>query len=169
MDLLDRTLSRLEEILVSALLVSATLLTFTQVVTRYGFGTTLSWGEELIINMLIWAGLIGSSLALRMGIHIGVDIFVKKFPPSVAKALTLLALTLGLGFCVTLAVLSVRFVIFLMSSGQTSIGLDIPMWIPYLCLPITFLLMTWRYLQIIGRCWRDEPLYRGEISVEEIR
>jgi len=169
MDLLDRTLSRLEEILVSVLLVSATLLTFTQVVTRYGFGTTLPWGEELIINMLIWAGLIGSSLALRMGIHIGVDIFVKKFPPHIAKALTLLALTLGLGFCVTLAVLSVRFVIFLMSSGQTSIGLDIPMWIPYLCLPIAFLLMTWRYLQIIGRCWRDEPLYQGEISVEEIR
>ena len=169
MELLDRALSRLEEILVSALLVAASLLTFTQVVTRYGFGTTLSWGEELIINMLIWAGLIGSSLALRMGIHIGVDVFVKKFPPAVAKALTLLALALGLGFCVTLAVLSIRFVIFLTSSGQMSIGLDIPMWIPYLCLPIAFLLMTWRYLQIVGRCWRDEPLYVGEISVEEIR
>ena len=169
MDLLDRALSRLEEILVSALLIAASLLTFTQVVTRYGFGTTLSWGEELIINMLIWAGLIGSSLALRMGIHIGVDIFVKKFPPPVAKALTLVALGLGLGFCVTLAVLSIRFVNFLMSSGQMSIGLDIPMWIPYLCLPIAFLLMTWRYLQIIGRCWRNQPLYVGEISVEEIR
>ena len=169
MDLLDRALSRLEEILVSALLIAASLLTFTQVVTRYGFGTTLSWGEELIINMLIWAGLIGSSLALRMGIHIGVDIFVKKFPPPVAKALTLVALGLGLGFCVTLAVLSIRFVIFLMSSGQMSIGLEIPMWIPYLCLPIAFGLMTWRYLQILGRCWRDQPLYVGEISVEEIR
>jgi C4-dicarboxylate transporter DctQ subunit len=169
MDLLDRALSRLEEIAVSVLLVAATLLTFTQVITRYALGTTLSWGEELIINMLIWAGLIGSSLALRMGIHIGVDLFVKKFPPRVAKALTLLALTLGLGFCVSLAVLSVRFVIFLMSSGQMSIGLDIPMWIPYLCLPIAFGLMTLRYLQIIGRCWHDQPLYQGEIRVEEIR
>ncbi len=169
MDLLDRALSRLEEILVSVLLIAASLLTFTQVVTRYGFGTTLSWGEELIINMLIWAGLIGSSLALRMGIHIGVDIFVKKFPPPVAKALTLVALGLGLGFCAVLAVLSIRFVNFLMSSGQMSIGLDIPMWIPYLCLPIAFVLMTWRYLQIIGRCWRDEPLHQGDISVEEIR
>jgi C4-dicarboxylate transporter DctQ subunit len=169
MGLLDRALSRLEEILVSALLVAASLLTFTQVVTRYGFGTTLSWGEELIINMLIWAGLIGSSLALRLGIHIGVDVFVRKFPPRVAKALTLLALALGLGFCLTLAVLSVRFVKFLMSSGQMSIGLEIPMWIPYLCLPIAFGLMTLRYLQIIGRCWRDQPLYEGEFSVEEIR
>src|SRR6266511_3153759 len=154
MDLLDRALSRLEEILVCSLLVAACLLTFTQVVTRYGFGTTLSWGEELIINMLIWAGLIGSSLALRMGIHIGVDVFVKKFPPRVAKALT---------------VLSVRFVIFLMSSGQMSIGLEIPMWIPYLCLPIAFGLMALRYLQIISRCWHDQPLHRGEISVEELQ
>ena len=169
MDLLNRALSRLEEILVSVLLVAATLLTFTQVVTRYGLGTTLSWGEELIINMLIWAGLIGSSLALRMGMHIGVDIFIKKFPPPVAKALTLLGLGLGLGFCAVLAVLSIRFVRFQMSSGQMSSGLEIPMWIPYLCLPIAFGLMTIRYLQIIGRCWRDQPLYEGDIRVEEIR
>src|SRR6266542_6565626 len=168
MDVLGRVLNRLEEILVSVLLIIASLLTFTQVVMRYVLGTTFSWGEELIINLLIWAGLIGSSLALRMGIHIGVDIFVQKFPPRVAKALTLLGLGLGLAFCLTLAVLSVRFVIFLMSSGQMSIGLEIPMWIPYLCLPIAFGLMALRYLQIISRCWHDQPLHRGEISVEEI-
>jgi TRAP-type C4-dicarboxylate transport system permease small subunit len=167
--LLARALDRLEEILVSVLLVAASLLTFVQVVMRYGLGTTFPWGEELIINMLIWGGLIGSSLALRMGIHIGVDIFVKKFPPPVAKALTLLGLGLGLGFCAILAVLSVRFVLFQMRGGQMSIGLEIPMWIPYLCLPIAFGLMTIRFLQIIGRCWRDQPLYQGDISVEEIR
>jgi C4-dicarboxylate transporter DctQ subunit len=169
MDLLDRALSRVEEIVVSFLLVAAALLTFTQVVTRYGFGTTLSWGEELIINMLIWSGLIGSSLALRMGIHIGVDVFVKKFPPRVAKALTLISLGLGLAFCAVLSVLSIRFVVFQMSGGQMSIGLEIPMWIPYLCLPIAFLLMTLRYLQIIVRCWRDQRLFEGEISVEEVQ
>jgi TRAP-type C4-dicarboxylate transport system permease small subunit len=169
MDLLDRVLSRIEEVLVSVFLSAASLLTFIQVVTRYGFGTTLSWGEELIINLLIWAGLIGSALALRMGIHIGVDVFIKKFPPPVAKALTLVGLGLGLAFCVTLTALSVRFVIFLVSSGQMSIGLEIPMWIPYLCLPIAFVLMSLRYLQIIGRCWRDQPLHEGEIGVEEIR
>jgi C4-dicarboxylate transporter DctQ subunit len=169
MDVLGRVLNRLEEILVSVLLIIASLLTFTQVVMRYVLGTTFSWGEELIINLLIWAGLIGSSLALRMGIHIGVDIFVQKFPPRVAKALTLLGLGLGLGFCGVLAVLSIRFVLFQMRSGQMSIGLEIPMWIPYLCLPIAFVLMTLRFLQIIGRCWRDRPLYEGDISVEEIR
>lgn len=169
MGLLDRVLSRIEEILVCVLLVAASLLTFIQVVMRYGLGTTFSWGEELIINMLIWGGLIGSSLALRMGIHIGVDVFVKKFPPRVAKALTLLALTISLGFCAVLAVLSIRFVIFQMGGGQTSIGLDIPMWIPYLCLPIAFGLMTLRYVQIIGRCLRDQPLYEGKISAEEVR
>ena len=169
MDVLGRVLNRLEEILVSVLLIIASLLTFTQVIMRYVLGTTFSWGEELIINLLIWAGLIGSSLALRMGIHIGVDIFVRKFPPRVAKALTLLGLGLGLGFCGVLAVLSIRFVLFQMGSGQMSIGLEIPMWIPYLCLPIAFVLMTLRFLQIIGRCWRDQPLYEGDISVEEIR
>lgn len=169
MGILDRALSRFEEILVSLLLVIASLLTFTQVVMRYGMGKSFPWAEELIINLLIWAGLIGSSLALRMGIHIGVDIFVQKFRPSVAKALTLLGLTLGLLFCLILAVLSVRFVVFLSGSGQMSIGLDIPMWILYLCLPIAFGLMSFRYLQIMGRCWGNRPLYEGEISHAEVR
>jgi C4-dicarboxylate transporter, DctQ subunit len=168
-DLLDRVLSRLEEVVVFSFLCIASVLTFVQVVMRYGFGTTFSWGEELIINLLIWAGLIGSSLALRMGIHIGVDVFVQKFPPRVAKALTLAALGLTLGFCAVLAWLSVRFVVFQMSGGQMSIGLEIPMWIPYLCLPIAFTLMSIRAVQIIVRCWRDEPLYEGEISAEEVR
>ena len=166
---MGRALSRFEEILVSLLLVVASLLTFTQVVMRYGLGMTFPWAEELIINLLIWAGLIGSSLALRMGVHIGVDIFVKKFPPPVAKALTILGLGLGLGFCAVLAVLSVRFVIFLMGSGQMSIGLDIPMWIPYLCLPITFVLMSIRFSQIVARCWHDRPLFEGEIRQDEVR
>lgn len=169
MGILDRALSRLEEILVSLFLAVASLLTFTQVVMRYGIGTTFPWAEELIINLLIWAGLIGSSLALRMGIHIGVDVFVQKFRPSVAKALTLLGLALGLGFCLILAVLSIRFVVFVSGSGQMSIGLEIPMWILYLCLPITFLLMTIRFLQIIARCVGDRALYEGEITRAEVR
>jgi C4-dicarboxylate transporter, DctQ subunit len=167
--LLGRALDRLEEVVVSVLLVAATLLTFLQVVMRYGFGSTFSWGEELIINMLIWAGLIGSSLALRMGIHIGVDVFVKKFPLRVAKALTLLSLALGLAFCLVLAVLSVKFVMFLMDSGQMSSSLDIPMWILYLCLPIAFTLMTLRFVEILARCWGDRPLHEGDVSVEEVR
>lgn len=169
MGILDRALSRLEEILVSLFLAVASLLTFTQVVMRYGLGRSFSWAEELIINLLIWAGLIGSSLALRMGIHIGVDVFVQKFRPSVAKALTLLGLMLGLIFCVVLAVLSVRFVVFLAGSGQMSIGLEIPMWILYLCLPIAFGLMSIRFLQIIGRCASDRPLFEGEITQVEVR
>ena len=169
MDLLDRVLSRLEEVVVSSFLCIASLLTFVQVVMRYGFGTTFPWGEELIINLLIWAGLIGSSLALRMGIHIGVDVFIKKFPRPVAKALTLIGLGLTLGFCLVLAWLSVRFVVFQMSGGQMSIGLEIPMWIPYLCLPIAFVLMSIRAVEIILRCWRDQPLHVGEITAEDIR
>ncbi len=169
MDFLDRALSRFEEILVSLFLAVASLLTFTQVVMRYGLGKTFPWAEELTINLLIWAGLIGSSLALRMGIHIGVDVFIQKFRLSVAKALTLLGLTLGLIFCLVLAVLSVRFVVFLAGSGQMSIGLEIPMWTLYLCLPITFGLMSIRFLQIIGRCASDRPLYEGEITQAEVR
>lgn len=169
MGILDRALSRLEEILVSLFLAVASLLTFTQVVMRYGLGRSFSWAEELIINLLIWAGLIGSSLALRMGIHIGVDVFVQKFRPSVAKALTLLGVTLGLIFCVVLTGLSVRFVVFLAGSGQMSIGLEIPMWILYLCLPIAFGLMSIRFLQILGRCASDRPMYEGGITQAEVR
>ncbi len=169
MGTLDRVLSRFEEILVSLLLAVASLLTFTQVVMRYGIGKTFPWAEELIINMLIWAGLIGSSLALRMGIHIGVDVFVQKFERRVAKVLTLLGLTLGMAFCSVLAVLSIRFVIFLSGSGQMSIGLEIPMWILYLCLPIAFILMSIRFLQIMVRCLSDRPLYEGEITQVDVR
>lgn len=92
-------INRIEETIISLLLVSMTLLVFTEVILRFGFGTGLSWGQELTLHLSAWFVLFGISYGLKVGAHIGVDAFVRLFPPPVQRILSSIAILLCLVYC----------------------------------------------------------------------
>ncbi|HIJ22637.1 MAG: TRAP transporter small permease [Gammaproteobacteria bacterium] len=94
-----RYLNKIEEGIISILLVAMTLLVFIEVVLRFGFGTGLSWGQELTLHLSAWFVLFGISYGLKVGAHISVDAFVKLFSPAVQRLLSLLAISLALSYC----------------------------------------------------------------------
>ena len=49
-----RIINQIEEAILSLLLVAMTLLVFVEVVLRFGFGTGLSWGQELTLHLSAW-------------------------------------------------------------------------------------------------------------------
>ena len=94
-----RLINRLEKGIISLLLVGMTLLVFVEVVLRFGFGTGLSWGQELTLHLSAWFVLFGISYGLKVGVHINVDAFVRLFPPLGRRLLALLAIILSLAYC----------------------------------------------------------------------
>ena len=42
------------------------------------------------------------------------------------------------------------------ATGQRSPSLEAPMWIFYLAVPVGGLLMTYRFLRVLGQTWRRE-------------
>ena len=50
-----------------------------QVLSRYILKNPSAWTEELAAFLLVWAGLLGSCIALRQKAHLGIDYFVEKF------------------------------------------------------------------------------------------
>ena len=67
------------------------LLTAADVVMRYGFNAPLAWAFDLVTHYMLVASFFFSfSIALRLGEHVAVDFFVRKFHPvgrRVARAL----------------------------------------------------------------------------------
>lgn len=94
-----RLINKVEEAIISLLLVAMTLLVFAEVVMRFGFGTGLSWGQELTLHLSAWFVLFGISYGLKVGAHIGVDAFVRLFTPTGQRVLTFLAIVLCLVYC----------------------------------------------------------------------
>ena len=62
-----RVLHRLEENIIVFLLVAMTLLVFTDVVMRFGFGTGLIWSQELTLYLSAWFVMFGISYGLKVG------------------------------------------------------------------------------------------------------
>ncbi|PIE83347.1 MAG: C4-dicarboxylate ABC transporter permease [Candidatus Contendobacter odensis] len=94
-----RLINKAEEAIISLLLVATTLLVFIEVVMRFGFGTGLTWGQELTLHMSAWFVLFGTSYGLKVGAHIGVDAFVRTFSRAGQRLLTLVAVSLCLIYC----------------------------------------------------------------------
>jgi TRAP-type C4-dicarboxylate transport system permease small subunit len=77
---IDRTVLRMEGLVVAALVAAMTVMVFAQVIFRYVFGNSLVWSEELARYLFVWVTMIGASAAVSLGQHYGLDIVVKPLP-----------------------------------------------------------------------------------------
>lgn len=100
--MLGQAVNELEETLIALILGAMTIITFVNVVLRYGFNTGLTWGLEVTLFLFAWLVLFGISYAVKVTAHLGVDALVNVFPPHVRKTLALIAAALCLIYAVLL-------------------------------------------------------------------
>ena len=98
---LGRFVNELEETAIALLLGGMTLITFINVVLRYGFNTGIIWGLELVTFLFAWLVLFGASYAVKVTAHLGVDVVVNLFGPHRRRTFALIS---GL-ICISYAVL----------------------------------------------------------------
>jgi TRAP-type C4-dicarboxylate transport system permease small subunit len=180
---LNRILDRLEEWIIATLIGAATIVTFVAVVHRYGASNSaalarwaaahhlvllhdaadwvyinlaalhLSWAQELATYMFVWMAKFGAALGVRTGIHVGVDVFVKKLSPAARKPVIVFALLCGALFTGVIGTLGAVYV-YELDPDQVSPELEWPSWIIYLCIPLGSYLMCYRFLQVMWRYLR---------------
>jgi len=177
---LDRILDRLEEWIIAVLIAAATCITFVSVVHRYGASNSvtlanwaqahglvwlsdaadwvyvslaainLSWAQELATYMFVWMAKFGAALGVRTGIHVGVDVFVKRLSPAARTPVIVFALACGALFTGVIGTLGAVYV-YELDADQVSPELEWPSWIIYLCIPLGSYLMCFRFLQVMWR------------------
>lgn len=92
----------LEESIIAILLATITLVSFIQVIARYGFNSGWGGALEFTSIMFAWMILFGMSYGIRIGAHLGVDALIRKFPKPLFKACALLGALCGLAYGVVL-------------------------------------------------------------------
>lgn len=158
---------RAEEFVLVITMLVMVFIIFFQATSRYILGTSLSWGSELAQYLHVWQIWIGASLAVRMHAHISVDIFINLFPIKVKKVLQTIGLLCWFIFASFLAYEGTKYVLNVLSSGQISPSLHVPMWIPYLAIPIGGLLMCLRLIQRFYFLVTDhEDFYKDEEEIQ---
>ena len=59
-----------------------------QVLLRYGFNTSLDWGEDMARMLFVWTMFMAIPLGVRDGAHIGIELVVRRLPLAPQRALT---------------------------------------------------------------------------------
>ncbi len=175
--------NRFEENVVATLMALITIVSFVQVVARYGFNT--GWGGALEFTRILFAWLIlfGMSYALKINAHLGVDAFIRMLPKNLFRIVAIFGAVCCLLYAVIL--ISATWLEFFGANSKggavdywskmfkLGIGLDdlrypewvqnsfgvqerVQRWIAYLILPIGLGLFAFRSLQAIVAIWRGE-------------
>ncbi|SDO70918.1 C4-dicarboxylate transporter, DctQ subunit [Lutimaribacter pacificus] len=116
--IIGRAVNEIEETAIAILLGAMTIVTFVNVVLRYGvnsrFGrwfegvlgvdlpTGLIWGLEATTFLFAWLVLFGVSYAVKVTANLGVDALITVFPPQVRRALALIAAAICVAYAALL-------------------------------------------------------------------
>jgi C4-dicarboxylate transporter DctQ subunit len=164
-------IDRLEEILISVLLGVATILVFAQVVARYVFNTGITWAPELVQHFFLWTVMIGASYGFKHGVHLGVDVLMKKLPQTQRRIMALIAVVISFGFTAYMGYLSFFYVHDAYKMELLTVDLEIPQWIPHLALPFGFAMISIRLVQVFFWVYTGRMINvstSGELDSESI-
>lgn len=126
-----------------------TLLIFIQVILRYVFNSSLHWSEELARYVFIWQIWLGTSIAMKTDEHIRMDMLGNKLNERGKMILSIISNSLMLLFCLFLVCYGSELVHSMMRRGISSPALRIPMWVVYLALPASQLIVGMRLISRI--------------------
>jgi C4-dicarboxylate transporter DctQ subunit len=153
---LDRALARLEEGLVALLLAGMTLLTFAQVVARYGFDAGWVWSLEATTTMFGALLMVGASYAMREHAHMNVDALVRALPPRWRRAATLLAVALCFAYLGLMVWGGWQLTAHLRELGTDARDLPVKRWVIMSMVPLGFALLGLRLGQAAAQVLRGE-------------
>jgi TRAP-type C4-dicarboxylate transport system permease small subunit len=134
----DRVLIRVNRWAVIAMLAAMAAMVFANVALRFLTDHSILWVEEASRYLMIWLTFLGAGLVLRYGGHVGIDTLQGALPlqaPWIRAAI----FALLLAFFATMLWLGARYT--LLTWGQTTPVLEIPIGAVYLAMPIGFALM----------------------------
>jgi len=146
-----RLVNKLEEAIISLLLVVMTLLVFWEVILRFGFGTGVSWGQEATLHLSAWFVLFGASYGLKVGAHIGVDAFVRLFSSVGQRVLTGTAVILSLIYCGLFLYGSWVYLAKMQMIGIELEDIEVQTWVAHSILIIGFTFLAIRLLELLWR------------------
>lgn len=133
--------AEIEKIVISAVLVVVTAITFVNVVIRKLSETSLpvtqfAWTEELVINLFVLLIMLGCALAAREGSLISLSLIYDRLKTGGKKAFIAVITLASLVFWILLIKTGFEKVANQMASGKQTPSLDWPEWVFTIFLPI---------------------------------
>ena len=124
----------------AVMLVAIVVINAANVVGRYVFSSPFSWGEEVMLFLMIASIFLSAPAVTWDGANIRMDILARALPVGVRRVLEALADLVSLAVAALLVYASVPIIEQLIAFDQHSQAADIPMALPQGAIPLGFAL-----------------------------
>lgn len=148
-------LCKIENAIIAVCFIVMTAAAFAQVVNRNLIGAGISWFDELARYCMVYMTLLATEAGLRDGSQISITAVTDKMPPALKRVVQIIVKVVIIGFSCTIFWSSLTIIKKQILSGQVSAGLSLPMWLPYLALPIAFSLIAIVQLYCLGLLFKS--------------
>ena len=138
-----------EEIILVIAFAVITAITFLNVVMRNIAGVSISFTEEITINLLVLITFLGAAVGVRKYAHLGFTLVFEKGNATVKLFIVFFTGIIGLLLFGVLCWYGIEMVQFQMKMGQKTPALGMPQWILSLGLPIGAFMCAIRTVQVI--------------------
>ena len=130
-----------------------------QIAGRYLFNFSIDWTAETATFAQIWMVLLAAGLAMKEKLHVSVDALTHWLPVPALRGL-IIVVAIACGWFLWQAIAGSLALIDI-GRIQASPVLQIPMWIPYLSLPVGLAYFGLELLMAMLEKWRDPTAQRS--------
>ncbi len=156
--------TRLTEGAVAILLAMMSFLVAVEVFLRYVVGTSLFFSEELARFLFVWVSFLAASLAVRSGVHVGLEFFVQRLSPLARRRLAILVQAPVLAFLAMVVITGIAMVVD--SAGERSATLGVQMSWARAAIPVGGALMVLQVLDALARLRSGEAISAERSGLE---
>ncbi|AXX92923.1 C4-dicarboxylate ABC transporter permease [Malaciobacter molluscorum LMG 25693] len=123
---------------------------FVNVVARYLFDASFTWASELSISLFLWSVFFAAAYCFKKDAHIAVTIVLDAMPSRIAKVMLIISHLVTFIFLCAVAFFGYKYLLLVIDLDERSIDLwNMPMWIIYLVIPISFSFGAYRVAERI--------------------
>lgn len=130
---------KIEEFFSASTLAVMAIITFLAAINRFTLKLPMPWSEEIVKFLVIWMTMIGAALGIGRNEHVGIDVFVERFPKKVQFIIGQVMSLAGVAFSVVFCY--VGYLMVIKQYTQKSTALEISMGIVYMCVVVGAVLM----------------------------
>jgi C4-dicarboxylate transporter, DctQ subunit len=166
MDQLIRRLNKMEEGLVGFSLLGLAVLTCVETILRYSVNYTFTWFQEFSNYMIIFTTFLGASIGVKYGTHFSMDALIQYAPDRACHAIRGAAYLICGTMVLFFIYLGTVHILKLRAYDVRTAAMQIPMFIPYIPIPLFSITMSFRFYTLSVRHFRS--FLKGE-PFEKVR
>jgi C4-dicarboxylate transporter DctQ subunit len=145
---LIKKLNIIEEGVLAYALLAIAVFTFIETLLRYTVSYTFTWFNELANYSIIFCTYLGASIGVKYGTHFSMEALTEYCPDRISHLLKTAAYFISGVMALLFVYYGTKHLFSLQSFGVKSSAMQIPMYIPYIPIPLFSISIAFRFLAL---------------------